>query len=57
MSQITKHDKKDIDRAAKEAGKEVTYVGTNRTIIDDVTRYGRGDAMKYLNKPKDEKKQ
>jgi len=56
MSKITKHDRNDIDRAAKEAGKSVTYVGTNRTIIDDVTRYGRGDAMKYINNSEDDKK-
>lgn len=56
MATINKHDKKDINRAASEAGKSVTYVGTNRTVIDDVTRYGRGDAMKYIKKSEDEKK-
>lgn len=48
MATINHHDRKDIDRAAKEAGKHVTYVGTNRTVIDGITRYGRGDTIKSL---------
>jgi hypothetical protein len=50
MATINPHDRRDIDRAAKEAGVSVTYVGTNRTVIDGVTRYGRGDAMNYIKK-------
>lgn len=50
MSNINKHDRKDIDRAAKEANKSVNHIGSNRTECDGVVRYGRGDIMKYLKK-------
>lgn len=45
---INKHDRKDILRAAKEAGKDVNFIGNNRTKSDGVIRYGRGDIMKHL---------
>jgi hypothetical protein len=56
MSYITNDDPKDINRGSKDAGKNVSYIGENRTKIDDTTRYGRGDAMKFLNSVKDGKK-
>lgn len=49
MARITSHDRRDIDRAAEKAGKGVDYIGTNRTKIDGTVRYGRGDALKYIN--------
>lgn len=48
MATITSHDRKDIDRAAKEANKSVTFIGSNRTLCDGIVRYGRGDIMKHL---------
>ena len=49
MARITSHDRRDIDRAAEKAGKGVEYIGSNRTKIDGIIRYGRGDAMSYIN--------
>lgn len=48
MATINRHDRKDIDRAAREANKGVTYIGSNRTICDGQVRYGRDQIMKHL---------
>lgn len=53
MAHLTKDDKKDILKAAKESDRNFQgFTGTNRTIIDDKTYYGRSDAIKALNKDK-----
>lgn len=48
MAHLTSDDRYQIIKAAKNSGSDVSFVGTNRTVIDGNTYYGRHDAVNKL---------
>lgn len=39
----------DVNKQIHSSGSTVTHVGSNRTVIDGITRYGASAAKKALN--------